>query len=1178
MAFGKLLMHLTRSYLNYIFANSTTSYNSREIATKLLGTKMLEGYTLRDTQCAKCDMPLMEYDGVLECVVCPVLMHKAKAQDAILPQFVPRTPVERKAHAIEQRWKNETTVKAEEAVRQMEASLLEEARQAALEAHLREAAQATLEAHLLEVRRLEAAAVTLEACRLEAAAATLEVHRLELTESRLEAHRLDLAEARETELPLSPRAVSLASASLRGADPLSPRSFNRLPTSPRSDFSVRSRASTSLMSAGAQLLEARLFAEAQLLEQLNAAANERSVEEAIQAEMVRLDYDPIARARSPRSMSYPNTPRSDFSVLTASPRGRASTPEMSEEAQLLEARLYAETKLLEEVKSAENARQVEEAIIAQTARLKYEAIMVVEQAREAEEERKAEKERVLEETRRFELLEEKQIVEDALNNESKFREGQSLRDRAVEEDKLQRQIQVSLEGAERNALIESAETRRRVEELEMKHAIAQKKAEANDNAVAALEQDAEAKQKAAETAVANAQVALSEVSTARKDAFASMIAQAEIEAVEEAEATLEAEAEECKRSAILQQSAEDLERGRWVALRAEGRSTLTRRMMQGWKLNDDLCTGEHCRHSPIVEKYGRIECVVCGGTGTGRDGVYVVERTKTADEDEGQEKVHADKDADEVVVLDPPPTTLPLEEAGEEFKYGVDVDFETKRHLVSKEIGKRMIGGWTLLDLSCPNCVMPLMTDGQGGQETCVMCGPVTLEDEPALREAIKRDPPASARSSLPSSTRSDPPAFSSNDYEIPTDSEAKHYVEPDAEVSVPAGVSVVNAAQEDETKEALAFFGNDYKSPTDSESARRVEPDGALSLPAGVDVDDDIRSVAFAMQGDETKEELAFFGNDYESPKNSESARREDPHGAFSLPAGVDFDDDLKSVAAAMQEDEKKEAEDQFEKFNSDDPQHGTVEFTSDISVDDVSYMTGTTWNNLPMLGAKASKKPQGLKLKTSFNQAEGHSTATQKAGGRGPISPPPFSRPPSPSSNKLLPPRPGHTKERPLTAVWDGHAPRKASQSMGSSSQSVGGFPVRRRGPPRPEERGPRKSPTNTRSVSTSLDPRRSPTNTRSLSPSQRLSKTKNSGSISLSGVRDDVSIMSEGQHSRADTVASEALDAILSRIGECKAALIAGTQSGDVAKQTEMASLIEKLASAAVAVKKLEEMGVY
>jgi uncharacterized Zn finger protein (UPF0148 family) len=56
---------------------------------------------------------------------------------------------------------------------------------------------------------------------------------------------------------------------------------------------------------------------------------------------------------------------------------------------------------------------------------------------------------------------------------------------------------------------------------------------------------------------------------------------------------------------------------------------------------------------------------------------------------------------------------------------GPQDDFEQKRDLVSKEIGKRMLMGWTLLDASCPTCVMPLVMDNNGYTDFCVLCGPI---------------------------------------------------------------------------------------------------------------------------------------------------------------------------------------------------------------------------------------------------------------------------------------------------------------------------------------------------------------------------------------------------------------------------------------------------------------------
>ena len=70
-------------------------------------------------------------------------------------------------------------------------------------------------------------------------------------------------------------------------------------------------------------------------------------------------------------------------------------------------------------------------------------------------------------------------------------------------------------------------------------------------------------------------------------------------------------------------------------------------------------------------------------------------------------------------------------------------DFEAKRHYVSKEIGKRMMKGWTLLDMSCPECLMPLLSDPHIGQETCVLCGPTAKLPSAITVHEQKHDPPS---------------------------------------------------------------------------------------------------------------------------------------------------------------------------------------------------------------------------------------------------------------------------------------------------------------------------------------------------------------------------------------------------------------------------------------------------
>ena len=70
-------------------------------------------------------------------------------------------------------------------------------------------------------------------------------------------------------------------------------------------------------------------------------------------------------------------------------------------------------------------------------------------------------------------------------------------------------------------------------------------------------------------------------------------------------------------------------------------------------------------------------------------------------------------------------TPQPTSQAAKRTVRELQEDFDVKRRVVSKEIGKRMLKGWTLLDMACPYCVMPLMTDVSGKNEICVLCGPV---------------------------------------------------------------------------------------------------------------------------------------------------------------------------------------------------------------------------------------------------------------------------------------------------------------------------------------------------------------------------------------------------------------------------------------------------------------------
>jgi uncharacterized Zn finger protein (UPF0148 family) len=65
-------------------------------------------------------------------------------------------------------------------------------------------------------------------------------------------------------------------------------------------------------------------------------------------------------------------------------------------------------------------------------------------------------------------------------------------------------------------------------------------------------------------------------------------------------------------------------------------------------------------------------------------------------------------------------------------------NFAMKRAMVTKEIGQRMMRGWNLIDASCPNCVMPLMTDLRKVDEICVLCGVVGSIMNETAEQSVK--------------------------------------------------------------------------------------------------------------------------------------------------------------------------------------------------------------------------------------------------------------------------------------------------------------------------------------------------------------------------------------------------------------------------------------------------------
>jgi hypothetical protein len=129
-------------YCRYFFAYILLY--SRNIATKVLGTKMIEGYSLRETQCDKCTMPMMETpdaSGVI-CVVCPVLQKKVQKL-----QLKQQKALEKEENATQMAMEAKIRLEREEKQRKQEEERL------AVEAELAKAHEE--EARLIEQQRKE---------------------------------------------------------------------------------------------------------------------------------------------------------------------------------------------------------------------------------------------------------------------------------------------------------------------------------------------------------------------------------------------------------------------------------------------------------------------------------------------------------------------------------------------------------------------------------------------------------------------------------------------------------------------------------------------------------------------------------------------------------------------------------------------------------------------------------------------------------------------------------------------------------------------------------------------------------------------------------------------------------------------------------------------------------------
>lgn len=117
---------------------------------------------------------------------------------------------------------------------------------------------------------------------------------------------------------------------------------------------------------------------------------------------------------------------------------------------------------------------------------------------------------------------------------------------------------------------------------------------------------------------------------------------------------------------------------------------------------------------PLITKGDVTECVVCEGTGTGEDGAYEDMHPHDRMRETASYKMKKQR-------------FLNITSSFRRVNFDVDYD------VASREVGRRMLSGWQLLESPCLTCHLPVLSETMGGPEVCVFCDPdddIEIADE----------------------------------------------------------------------------------------------------------------------------------------------------------------------------------------------------------------------------------------------------------------------------------------------------------------------------------------------------------------------------------------------------------------------------------------------------------------
>jgi len=1181
----------------------------REIATKVLGAKMLQGYTLKETTCDTCGMPVMDFKGKVDCVVCPVLAKKAKKKlKASKKLEEEKVRLERKVQ------------EKKELEKKMKDKRLEKER---IETECIERERQRQDAERLELERIDMEHQQ-QINRLEKEREHQEEERVEL-ERRIKQERLE-KERIELESIASEKYERLAKARLE-----------------REELEhIKQREEESMREC---LVKARLDREElerieQIRTELEEKRNSEEEEEEQRAEEKRRELEEervhILGLEKEEMQRIMELEEEEFRLLEDARERALALVEQEERTELtrLEAIAMEEKEMR---RTLEVQREKEERLA----------------TREAEQKARQEAE---EKT----LLDEKKKLEAFDENTVSDKTEVTKQDLMVEEHRKRLAGKAALDED-----VAKLEEERYREEMELRRIAEDRRATSEDRMIAALEADAAVKALAAEAAIRRAKDALDSITSTKKEIIAQTIAMAEIEAVAETEKATKAQCEDYKEMIILPSESE-LFKERWDTLRMESRSIMTRRILQGWELLPEGCGGAECHLSPLVSKLGQKECVVCGGTGSGCDGVYTDEDAKS----ENSTVIHLNT---------LPNTTTKCDKVEDDvLTYGDQIgkqdDFEEKRNIAGKEIGSRMLMGWTLIDASCPDCVMPLMMDDLGNSNICVLCNEMeqqfdastiatkemmmtTLEDYTNVVDAEEDLEGVTDEEVVDEATEivdaDDVKDIEDATEEDSTVAETLEEADEDPSESVvylphaPSQPLIINVEsdlcsyiQEASKKNNISFPRSVRSDPP--ECTNLPTSPGAIDAPPSFTVDEqyheewevkgeevcgksnesDVKDTSKKHDGakkDTSVDEVITLPNNVDfadvCDKSVESDNKDasDKHGdvendtsadeVITLPNNVDFADaatmrrlveeneeeeeeeeieEEKRANTIVEEYEEEEEEVEEEKLGKD---NSNVENSVDISTEMIVNMFLRSPHGYDFYDSGAKMSLEDVKERVDIfvvtNMDSDISDGFKFKIARRILdkvldqhfdvihledmssSPPP---PPPPSSYTQPPPAPVRTYQQQSTFHFDeGVSVTKSVRSNGIQ---------RRR--PCPEEI-PRRT-----SSSQRLPPKSPSSSHRGSSNSTGRSKTVIVGGPLAGGNRhhqrnnahqpnDDE--YSAGGASRASTVASLALETIYERIDACKQKLL--DPSNNIDEQIATASLLEKLATAAVAVKEMEQL---